>query len=52
LELGAGYTHFLRASDRFVSITTGYRFQGLNGLISRVTPMYIYNSAMGGDSGF
>jgi hypothetical protein len=46
-ETGLGYTHFTGSPDRLAILTTGYRYQGLRGLVIRVTPMYIYNSEKG-----
>lgn len=46
-ETGLGYTHFTHDPDRLLVISAGYRFQGLKGLIFRVTPMYIYNTEKG-----
>lgn len=42
-----GYTHFSSSSDKLMTLTAGYRFMGRNGLVIRLSPMYIVNTEKG-----
>jgi hypothetical protein len=47
LETGVAYTFMTYYPDNLISITGGYRYLGLKGLVIRITPMYIINTEKG-----
>jgi len=46
-ETTFGYTYFSGSPDRLMNLTAGYRLMGREGLLIRVSPMYIVNTEKG-----